>query len=258
MFVIDRSENKYAEISSSCAQFVSTHYYDVLFKHNRDPSYLGYIIFLKIAFYVYLPTNVDDRNAENLCAPWMTVRQLAPEQKKALEMLHSKMGVWSSHFVEKLPMDRMLQQGFCAFSNRCFDNLPHGDTWTWNKSGGKAQVQLDGTTMVSLYKMNARRKSTSFIAPHFKVWIFALALTRREPHLHFYWCENGISNNSPSNAMANPPSQPVFRPVMATVPRQPTPQPPTAPGRWEDLVCSDFAFLAPHTEPAIARELGWI
>lgn len=205
----------------------------------------------------------------------MTTPQLTPEQKKALEMLHSKMSQWSRHYVEKLPIDGMLQQGFFAFSNRSFENLPHGDTWTWNKSGGKAQVQLEGTIVVSLYKMNARRKSTSYTAPHLKVWIFSLAMVNRDPHLYFYWCENGeASHTGPSNApdtRAPRMTSAVFRFPAHSYPPGSISQSNYAPGsrifshslpgiceKQPELRLSDFAFLAPHTEPAVAREFGWI
>ena len=157
----------------------------------------------------------------------MTQAQLTPEQRTALETLHSRMAHWHQLRVDTIPVHSMLQEGYFAFSHQPFERLPHGDTWTWNKSGGKAQVRFEDGTLVSLYKMNARRKSTAFKAPHLKIWIYSISMLNNAPHIFGYWCENGIRETKPEELKPEP--------------------------RLED-----YAFLAPHVDPCVALEFGWI
>ena len=133
-------------------------------------------------------------------------QQLAPEQQKALAVLNENLGRVDELFIsEALVPSRFCETGFVAFSNRSMSKLPHGQAWIWNQSNGKVTVQLGNGNLVTLQKLNTRKKKNCPKPPSYKVWVCYIARNASETHsLTFLWCEKGAG----ASPLVDPSSSP--------------------------------------------------
>jgi hypothetical protein len=112
-----------------------------------------------------------------------------PEQLRALEVLQESMHQWDKLYFPVLP-DKMFPTGFKAFFNPSQTSLPHGESWVWNQSNAKMQIEWDDCSVL-MQKMNTRRKKNAPKAPFYKIWLFTVTSANNKQEKSFLWCEKG-------------------------------------------------------------------
>ena len=128
---------------------------------------------------------------------------LSNEHQKAIKRFES---LAESFSIENLPQNRSdiklsdFQKDVSFFSRKLLlpKSLPHGDTWSWNRSVPvlKKQIKLKaGIGSASIFKLNSRRKHLKSPNPGAKVWIFHVyndSIDSSEFLFSFFWCEFGL------------------------------------------------------------------
>merc|ERR1712083_633936 len=126
------------------------------------------------------------------------------------------------------------------------ENLPVGDSWVWNQSNAKVSVALDSQRVVSIQKMNPRKKRGAASTPSYKLWIYIIS-QRGEKDLFFIWCEKGLPRYLSLPPIPEKPecySYGVATSIGIVYPG--------------DLTIEDFAFLSAFTDIDTASNLGWL
>ena len=126
----------------------------------------------------------------------------------------------------------ILPTDFIAASPKPFpkSHIPREGHWIWNQSNSKVSVRLNANSIVTLRKINPRKRSGANHAPSYKVWLYHVQDVCK-PDTHVIWCEKGIESG-------------IKTPIGLIFPDQ--------------LCIKDFAFLHPYVDTKLAHEFGWI
>lgn len=112
-------------------------------------------------------------------------------------------------FVDHLSSETMFPTNYKIFF-RTLTNLPHGDSWLWNQSNAKVNVNLPECDVL-MQKMNTRRRKNGPKAPFYKIWLFSLKEKSSDNIcMYFIWCEKGAeSANSRKNLQNQQQTSPI-------------------------------------------------
>jgi hypothetical protein len=136
----------------------------------------------------------------------LTVDQLQkPEQIRAIETLQKSLPAFESLYTEQIDTDTMFPTNYSCFFNNLV-RLPHGETWLWNQSNAKVNVELSDY-VVLMQKMNTRRRKNGPKAPFYKLWLYSIK-SQSDPNFstQFIWCEKG-AESAQSSPVSSPQQQ---------------------------------------------------
>ena len=95
-----------------------------------------------------------------------------PEQIRAMNTLQQSLPMFDNLFVEQVDPKTMFPTNYTQFFDTLV-SLPHGDSWLWNQSNAKVNVQLSNHSVL-MQKMNTRRKKNGPKAPFYKLWLYTV------------------------------------------------------------------------------------
>ena len=186
-----------------------------------------------------------------------------PEQIRAMEMLEKCLPEIKSLFIKKLDTNDMFKTNYVTFFSSLV-NLPHGDSWLWNQSNAKVNIELDDF-VVLMQKMNTRRRKNGPKAPFYKLWLYSIKSKADDFTTQFVWCEKGISSKdqkqkknskrtkettgspivqSPTNSSSST-SVPIYSPSFESVPQNVVP----APQVYPTVTCNQQSQPQPQPQP---------
>ena len=178
-----------------------------------------------------------------------SVNILTPEQQRAYNVLTDNIDNWRNLQYPKQARN-MFESNFVAFSFDPFtkDNLPKDPLWIWNQSNSRTTIRLDDTRMVTIQKMNPRKRRDCPKPPSYKIWLFNIVDDFGGPNLYFLWCEKGVTATSkkvcPSSIREFSKAATGVATSIGTVfPSQ--------------LSIQDLSFLKVFTDEETSKELGW-
>lgn len=161
---------------------------------------------------------------------------LSKEQQKALQIYFQYKDDFHSLIADSTlftPDGPLLSTNFVAASWRPFEKLlPREYGWIWTQSNGKASIVIDEVTVVTLRKLNPRRRASisNEKPPSYKIWLFEVKI-KGERSWYLVWCERGVDNGIKTE-------------IGLVFPQK--------------LTMEDFAFLYPFTDAQSAMEFGWL
>jgi len=119
-----------------------------------------------------------------------------PEYSNAVRVLLSTLG--SSMKASAVITPEILYEGNIQKISRTFHarEIPAGDSWRWNQTKARKEIQLDNSVRVEFFKLSPRRKGPmpkDIPLPQMKLWQFKVITLTGEYYL--LWCERGNSQS---------------------------------------------------------------
>jgi len=120
--------------------------------------------------------------------------------EEKIEKYLKELSIWQNK-LGNIPTYGLYTDFFC-FSLDPFPKLPHDEGWIWNQTNKKITITLADNTVLTVQKLNARRRKNQPKAPSYKVWQFKHTSEKEPKTLYGIWCEKGFVLPSNSNTIA--------------------------------------------------------